>query len=200
MKVVKVVFLILIYKMLAFGVAFASDAAEYDVRISYTGDKKSPTIIRTQYCKGTTMKCGTQIKKAPNGVVIFRASYDKDKYEGKVSSYYLEGTIKEERYYNEGKEEGKRTLYFPNGKMQSEQEYKFNKREGEGKKYYESGVLQESFTYENNEREGIRAEFDKNGMLQYETLYKKGKKQWMKHYDEKGTMIEEKNCRWQTCY
>lgn len=130
--------------------------AAYDLRISYTGDKNAPTTIKTQYCKGTTIKCGKQTKVSSNGVLLFKAYYENGEYEGEVLSYYNDGSLQERRTYNKGKEEGKRVFYYPNGKIQSEQEYVSNKREGEGKTYYENGVLRAEFTYKNDRLHGIR--------------------------------------------
>lgn len=173
---------------------------QYDLRISHTGTKDAPILIKTRYCKGTMLKCGTQTKTAPNGVVIFRAQYKNNKYDGVVKSYYTDGKIKEERFYDNGKEKDTRKRYFNNGKVQSSQVYVENKREGEGKKFYDNGVLQESFTYKNDKRDGLREEFDKKGSLLYQTLYAKGVKQWIKHYNDQGQIIEEISCRWQACY
>ena len=177
-----------------------TDKIEYDLRISYTGEKSAPTTIKTQYCKGTTIKCGKQVKISYKGVLLFSAFYKNGEYDGKVLSYYPDGVLQETRTYIEGKEQGKRVLYYNNGKIQSEQEYVLNKREGEGKKYYENGVLQAQFTYKDDKLDGLREEFNKQGVLIYETLYKEGKKQMMKHYDAQGVLLEEKNCRWNACY
>ena len=173
---------------------------DLELRISHTGSKDSPITIKTQYCKGTTLKCGKQIKIAPNGVVIFRANYVNDKYNGLVRSYYLNGKLKESREYIEGKETNTRTLYYENGKIESSQMYVDNKREGEGKKYYENGKIKEQFFYKNDMREGIRQEFDKYEKLIFETMYKQGRKQWVKQYDTKGNVINETSCRWNPCY
>lgn len=174
--------------------------AAYDLRISYTGDKNAPTTIKTQYCKGTTIKCGKQTKVSSNGVLLFKAYYENGEYEGEVLSYYNDGSLQERRTYNKGKEEGKRVFYYPNGKIQSEQEYVSNKREGEGKTYYENGVLRAEFTYKNDRLHGIRQDFNKAGALVYATLYKDGKKQAMQQYNAKGEVIDTKDCRWQACY
>ncbi|WP_300450354.1 toxin-antitoxin system YwqK family antitoxin [uncultured Helicobacter sp.] len=179
---------------------WAQESLEYDLRISYTGDKNAPTTIKTQYCKGTTTKCGKQIKISHNGVLLFKAYYKNGEYDGEVLSYYPNGTLHESRVYIEGKEIGKRVTYHRNGKIQSEQMYSLNKREGEGNKYYEDGVLQAHFTFKNDRLDGVRKEFDKKGILIYETLYKDGKKQSMKQYNTQGEVIESKNCRWQACY
>lgn len=176
------------------------DKVEYDLRISYTGDKNAPTTIRTHYCKGTTTKCGKQTKTSFQGVLLFSAFYTNGAYDGKVLSYYSNGTLKESRTYIQGKEEGKRVLYYENGKIQSEQEYVLGKREGEGKKYYENGILQAQFFYKDDRLDGIRIEYNKQGILTYETLYQDGKKKTMKHYDAKGAVLKEQNCRWEACY
>lgn len=197
MKTFKILFCAFMLPLLA---TAQESKPEYDLRISYTGSKDAPITIKTRYCKGTMLKCGTQTKIAPNGVVIFKARYHNDKYEGAVRSYYPDGKLKEERFYENGKEKDIRTHYFHNGKVQSTQMYANNKREGEGKKYYENGILQESFTYENDRKEGLREEFDKKGILSYQTLYSKGRKLWMKQYDEQGHIIQEISCRWKACY
>ncbi|TLD97289.1 toxin-antitoxin system YwqK family antitoxin [Helicobacter jaachi] len=173
---------------------------EYDLRISYTGDKKAPITIKTHYCKGTTMKCGTQTKTTSAGIVIFKARYVDDKYDGAVKSYYPNGKIREERTYNVGKEEGKRVLYYPNGTIQAQQDYKLNKREGVGKKFYENGALKMQVNYKDDMRDGVQQEFSKQNILMYETFYKAGRKQWLKHYDAQGKVIKEQNCRYEACY
>ncbi len=172
---------------------------EYDLRISYTGDKNAPMTIKTHYCKGTTTKCGRQVKIAQNGTLLFKAFYKNGKYDGEVLSYYANGALQERRTYTEGIEVGKRVIYYNDGKIQSEQEYAFNKREGEGKKYYDNGVLQAEFSYKDDKLNGVRKEFDKQGNITYETLYKEGKKQTMKKYTN-NVVIEEKNCCWSACY
>ena len=190
---------IAIWLCLAVG-AFGVEQIRYDVRLSYTGSKDAPISIKTRYCKGSKLKCGVQTKTTKDGVLIFKAHYTNDKYDGEVLSYYNNGKPKESRTYVMGKEEGKRVLYYQNGNIQSEQTYMANKREGEGKKYYENGILQERYTYANDVREGLREEFDKYGNKEYETMYKNGKKQWNRHYDAQGVLLEEKNCRLQACY
>ena len=197
---IKRIFLVLSVVFAFTALATQSEVNELELRISYTGSKDSPITIKTQYCKGTTLKCGKQIKIAPNGVVIFRANYINDKYDGLVRSYYLSGKLKESREYIEGKETNTRTLYYENGKIESSQMYVDNKREGEGKKYYESGKIKEQFFYKNDMREGVRQEFDKYEKLTLETMYKQGKKQWIKQYDTKGNVINETSCRWNPCY
>lgn len=173
---------------------------ELEWMVGYTGDKNAPTTIKTQYCKGTTIKCGKQMKIAHDGTVLFRANYKNGEYDGAVISYFPNGTLKESRTYTQGKEDGKRTVYYSNGKLANEQGYVLGSREGEGKKYYQNGILQAIFTFKNDRLDGIRKEFDRNGALQYETLYKDGKKQRMKKYDEQGKVIEDINCRWKACY
>lgn len=197
-RILKACSLSLFLPFMVFGVQKQAD--DLELRISYTGSKNSPITIKTHYCKGTTLKCGVQTKTAPNGVVIFRANYVNDKYDGLVRSYYANGNLKESREYIEGKETNTRTLYYENGKIQLTQAYEQNKREGEGKKYYESGKLKEQFFYKNDMREGIRQEFDKYESLVYETFYKQGRKQWVKQYDTKGNVINETSCRWNPCY
>ncbi|TLD81597.1 toxin-antitoxin system YwqK family antitoxin [Helicobacter sp. MIT 05-5293] len=183
-----------------FIISFAQQSVPLDLRISTTGDKQNPTIIKTHYLKGTTIKHGRQTKTAPNGTLIFEANYNRDAYDGNVKSYYPNGTPKEERFYVNGKKQGVQKNYHSNGKLLSEQNFEQGKEEGEGRKYYESGALKEILHYKNGMRTGIRQEYHKEGYLQYETMYEQGKKIWMKTYDKNQNLIEEKKCRWQACY
>ena len=148
--------------LLCTGGFFAQDS-QLDLRISTTGDKQNPIIIKTHYLKGTQIKHGKQTKTAPNGTLLFEANYYNGAYDGNVKSYYPDGTLQEERFYQEGKKQGMQKFYHANGKLLSEQNFSDGKEEGEGKKYYDNGTLKEEFAYQKGIRNGIRKEYHKQG-------------------------------------
>ncbi len=93
-----------------------------------------------------------------------------------VTTYFNNGSKKEEYHLNKNIREGEDTLYFENGKVSEERYYVNGKIDGLVKIYSEQGKLQKTIYIEEGRRNGPTSLFTKEGVYEKDVTYDNGKK------------------------
>jgi len=108
------------------------------------------------------------------GDTIRVTPYLADKRNGKVISYYSDGTVEQESIYQDNQIEGVVKTFYPSGALKDETQFASNKPNGESKGYFESGKLVSKKNFLNGNYEGAFENYDENGTLIFAANYSKG--------------------------
>ena len=117
---------------------------------------------------------GKMISFFPNGTKLREANYRNGRLEGKEYWYNQDGKIEQILEYKNNIQNGKEIRYFENGKIEAQENFKNGERNGEGKYYYEDGKLASITNYLNGVEHGKNIIYYKNGKISSETMYKNG--------------------------
>lgn len=93
--------------------------------------------------------------------------------------------------YTFGKLDGKVTTYYPNGTITEETDYKNGIKDGEDNYYSPDGVLLKKLLYKNDELQGPAIYYDAYGNVIIDGYYKNGKKHGLWKYYKDGKVILE---------
>ncbi|MEO5907079.1 MAG: hypothetical protein ABIQ11_10155 [Saprospiraceae bacterium] len=105
------------------------------------------------------------------GEVSRRHTLVDGKKEGKMTDYYLDGSLKSERFFENDLQVGKSTFYYPSGKVQEVQYYDQGQKHGGDTIFYESGVPQFLVTFNHGLKDGYVRKWGEDGSLIYEAKY-----------------------------
>ncbi|MAP80681.1 MAG: hypothetical protein CL526_06285 [Aequorivita sp.] len=108
--------------------------------------------------------------------------------------YYHKGSnnIMTREHYTSGKLDGKMTTYYPNGTITEVINYKDGKKEGENSYFSPEGILLKKLNYKNDVLHGSATYYDAYGNVIIEGAYKNNKKHGLwKYYKDGKTVLEE---------
>lgn len=110
-------------------------------------------------------------------------------YDGLSKFYHENGTIRSEQLYENGKRTGAWRFYYSDGKLNAEENFKNGKLNGNLKMYWENGKLRNEMNYKNGVVDGTVRFYHSNGVLHVKEHYRNGKKEGMfKAYNEHGLL------------
>ena len=96
---------------------------------------------------------------------------------GKQSTFYANGQLKEKGDFKNGKQEGTWVFYHDNRQLNAKVNFKDGKPDGPYVGYYYSGKLKIQETYKNGELNGPQIFYYKNGQLRGKQNYRNGKRE-----------------------
>lgn len=135
----------------------------------YVFMKKFSIILACSFCILTICGCGWSKTCSVWG--DYSEGGVKD---GKRTSCYENGQMKEKWKYDDGVKDGKRTYYYWNGQVSSKWKYEDGSAEGKRIFYYENGQVKHKLNYKGWRLDGKQVSYDENGQVSSEQNYKNG--------------------------
>ncbi|MCD8569421.1 MAG: toxin-antitoxin system YwqK family antitoxin [Geovibrio sp.] len=105
---------------------------------------------------------------------LYEAQFINNSPNGKIASFYNNGTLKLEGNYAHGKVDGYTKAYYPNGKTEYEVMYKNNREIGLATKYYDNGNIEYELNFDDGIVNGMRREYHRDGSLMSEVMFVNG--------------------------
>ncbi len=121
----------------------------------------------------------------------YEVNYVDGEVDGKVTRYYPDGKIHEERSYKEGLPHGVWKNYFHSGKIYAEKEFDEGEPSGKYTSYFESGQIDETGSYVDGEIDGVWYSYFSDGTLYEETTFDKGDRVKNKVFRRTGEILNE---------
>lgn len=130
----------------------------------------------------------------PNGHVEKECTFGNNFYQGTVTYYYPDSTLRAVEQRKDGDFHGLSKFYHENGKIKSEQMYENGKRNGSFKFYFSDGTLRAEENFKNDKLHGLQKQYWENGKLRNEINYKDGLVEgYLRIYYSNGRMESKEN-------
>ena len=130
------------------------------------------------------------------GNLKLQAFYSHGVYEGKVRSWYPNGTIKEEEVYLNGLRTGPLVRWSKNGTKKMLATFKEGKMSGQYQSWNRDGKTKEKGYYQNDKKTGLWVHYNRSGAVGSEINYNDDKKDGQaKIYSRDGELSEIENYR-----
>ena len=143
---------------------------------------KAPPNGNEQWCEapgpdGTLLKEGVYSRWDDKGTKRLQATYRAGKLNGVFTSYYVNGSIEQEKTYRNGEVAGIWARYNKNGTKEVEIGVLNGKRNGRFARWDKRGNLQIEGSYANDQRSGLWTVLGKGGQPRSKISYRNGKKE-----------------------
>lgn len=118
---------------------------------------------------------GDAIQYYPLGNVYQKYTTDHNKVNGKIETYYENGTLQFTGNYLNDVPEGEAVFYHPNGKLKSRGSYRNGELDGPWEYFYDTGKQENKIFYKNGLMHGNYLAYYPNGILKEESHLVEGK-------------------------
>lgn len=124
------------------------------------------------------------------GKLVFDANIVNGNYEGKVSNFFDDGTIKSEYNYENGIASGNQIEYFENGSKSSLRYYVNGLPDGDAIDFYPDGKVKNQTSFKNGKANGNFKKFYENGKIKLRCNFILGNLNGvLENYDSTGKLI-----------
>lgn len=110
-----------------------------------------------------------------NGIIKEKGSYEMDRPQGVVTTYYISGITNSEVNYKDGVMEGSARFFYPNGQIKSQGLFVNDKKQGVWEDHYIDGTIKGVNFYHNGELHGEQVLYGPQGKKYMTDYYNFGK-------------------------